>query len=110
LAEPPFEKTIEGLKLRLRVTPKARRNEIGPFVANAQGNAVLKVAVTAPPADGRANKAVVALLAKTWRLPKSAIDIARGTHDRNKVALIHCDAGVLMAALDRHLEQGTDDP
>lgn len=98
------------MALLLRVTPKAKRNAIGPVVADALGSAVLKVAVTAPPADDRANKAVVALLAKAWRLPKRAIRITRGAHDRDKVVLIDCDAGGLMAALHPAREQGTNLP
>jgi uncharacterized protein YggU (UPF0235/DUF167 family) len=44
----------------------------------------LKVLVTAPPEDGRANEAVVALLAGEWRLPKSAFAVIRGSASRHK--------------------------
>ncbi len=44
----------------------------------------LKAHVAAPPEDGRANDAVVALLAGAWRLPKSSFDVIRGASARQK--------------------------
>jgi uncharacterized protein len=63
----------------LRVQPRARRTalELTP-----EGG--LKVAVTAPPEDGRANEAIMAVLAESWRLPKSAFEIVHGATARNK--------------------------
>ena len=66
----PFTVLNGRLRLRLRVTPKASADRIGSVVADETGAAWLQVAVTAMPEGGRANKAVVALLAKRWRLPK----------------------------------------
>ena len=51
--------------------------------------------VTAVPEDGKANKAVIALLAKRLKLPKSAIDIASGATDRRKTLLIDGDPALL---------------
>ena len=81
----------------------------GPVVADSKGSGVLKLAVTAPPAGGRANSAVVEVLAKTWHLPKRAIEITRGAHDRDKATLIHGDTEALMATLTAWLnDNGTD--
>ncbi len=52
----------------LRVQPRARRAAL-----EASGGA-LKAQVTAPPEDGKANQAVIALLADAWHLPKSSFD------------------------------------
>ena len=49
------------------------------------GTQALKVSVTEIPEDGRANAAVIKLLAKEWGVPKSAIRLVRGDADRNKV-------------------------
>ncbi len=54
----------------------------------ADGVAVLKIAVTAVPEAGKANTQMIDLLAKAWRLPKSAFRLARGTTARNKTVQI----------------------
>ncbi|MCI0438830.1 MAG: DUF167 domain-containing protein [Chloroflexi bacterium] len=66
--------------LQVRVQPKSRRDA----VEIAEGGK-LKVYVTAAPEDGRANDAVVALLAKRLGVSKSAISIVRGHRSRDKV-------------------------
>lgn len=55
---------------------------------DVDGNVVLKVAVTAPPEDGKANKALIKLLAKAWKLPKGAMTIKKGAKDRRKTLFI----------------------
>ncbi len=61
---------------------------IGEVVADRQGCGVLKVAVTAVPEKGNANTAVIALLAKSWKLRKSDIEVVRGATQRTKTILI----------------------
>ena len=70
--------------IRIRLTPKAARNYIGDWVRNADGDPMLKVYVTAVPEDGKANSALINLLAKEWRLPKQSVEIIRGHTDRTK--------------------------
>ena len=67
------------MKLRVRVRPGARRNAI----EGERGGALL-VSVTAPADRGRANEAVVALLAETAGVPKSTIEIRSGAGSRDK--------------------------
>lgn len=62
----------------LRVQPRARRAAL-----EASGGA-LKAQVTAPPEDGKANQAVIALLADAWHLPKSSFDVIKGQTARAK--------------------------
>tara|TARA_R110000787_G_scaffold10415_7_gene35370 strand:+ start:16116 stop:16442 length:327 start_codon:yes stop_codon:yes gene_type:complete len=83
-----FSLVDDGLHLQTRVTPKAARNAIGDVVADGQGSGVLKVAVTAVPEKGNANAAVIALLAKSWKLRKSDIEVVRGATQRTKTILI----------------------
>lgn len=97
---PPYAVTAAGLSLSLRVTPKARRNRIEGVVDEADGGTALKVAVTAVPEDGKANAAVIALLAKEWRLAKSAFTVARGAGNRRKTVAIEGDAAALKKRLD----------
>lgn len=83
------KRTEKGLQIRIRLTPRAARDAIGPWMEDARGEPVLKVAVTAAPEKGRANAALIALLAKSWRLPKSAIVLVTGETDRNKTLLLN---------------------
>lgn len=74
--------------ITVRLTPKASRNEIRGWAKDAGGNSVLKVSVTAVPEKGRANEALVALLAEKWDIPKRSIILLRGGTDRTKLLLI----------------------
>lgn len=93
----------EGVRVRVRLQPRARRERIEGVVAAADGRVALKVAVTAPPEDGKANAALVALLGKSWRLPKSAIEIVGGASDRRKTLLLRGDPASLQATLSAFL-------
>ncbi len=73
----------EGATLALRVQPKAKRNGV---LGEQSGS--LKVAVTAPPEDGRANEAVIALLREEFKLQRSQVALLSGQTNRNKVVLI----------------------
>ena len=72
-----------SLLLRLHVQPRAAANAL----AGLQGDA-LKLRLTTPPVDGKANKAVIAYLAKFFRLPKSALVIKSGQQSRIKTVVI----------------------
>ncbi len=79
-----------GLTIALKVTPRARRNAVGAFVADADGER-LAVSVTEAPEKGAANAAVIKLLARAWRFRKSDMSIIRGETDRRKTLLIKGD-------------------
>lgn len=89
--------------MAIRLTPRASRDRIDGVVVDAKGKGVLRVAVTAVPEQGRANKALVKLLAKEWKLAKSDLTLVRGANDRDKTLLIiSADGGDL-----RRLEKWT---
>ena len=71
------------LLLHLHVQPRAAANGL----AGIQGD-VLKLRLTTPPVDGKANKAVIAYLAKLFHLPKSALSIKSGQQSRMKTVTI----------------------
>ena len=98
----PFSKAPGGTFLNLRLTPKASENRIGPVVTDADGEAVLKVAVTAPPEDGKANKAMIKLLAQSWRLPKTALSVKKGATGRRKTLLIDAPVAELLKRVDKN--------
>jgi uncharacterized protein (TIGR00251 family) len=81
--------------LQVRVTPRARRSAIGEV-----SEGVLAVRLAAPPVEGAANKALIALLAKALAVPKSRIRIESGEHSRQKrVRILGLDAEAAVARL-----------
>ncbi len=72
-----------GVRLALKVVPGASRDRIVGVLGDA-----LKIAVSKPPADGAANKAVIQLLARHLALPAAAITITRGHANPRKEVLI----------------------
>ncbi len=85
--------------MALRVQPGAGRNGVDGVAAGADGSPVLKLRVTAPPEDGKANAAVIKILAKAWKVPKGSIEITAGAGGRNKTVLVAGDPTALMRRL-----------
>jgi uncharacterized protein (TIGR00251 family) len=68
------------LTLHLRIQPKASRDAlIGPYSENEY-----KIAITAPPVDGKANRHLLKFLAKTFGLPACRIELISGKNSRSK--------------------------
>ena len=88
----------DGVRVAIRLTPRARADRIDGIAASADGGFVLKVAVTAPPVENRANDALIAAIAKAWGLPRRDISIVGGSKSRNKIVHI---AGEPRALLQR---------
>ena len=81
-------KCIIGLQnnscvLNVYVQPRASKNR----VAGVHNDSV-KICITAPPVENKANEAVIRLIAGLFNLPKSAVSIKSGKHGRNKKVLI----------------------
>ncbi len=85
MTQPRFEFQAEGEKVTfwLRVRPRARRERL---MADPQGR--LRLQVTAPPVAGEANDACIHYLARSLRLPKSAIEIVTGHGSTRKLLRI----------------------
>jgi len=73
----------ESCTIKVRVQPKSSRNQVDGFQDGA-----LRVRVTAAPAEGQANAAVIAILAKTLGVSKSRLEIIRGYSSRDKVVSV----------------------
>ena len=86
----------DGALLRLRVTPRAARDEVTGW----REPGVLAVRVTAPPVDGEANRAVAAVLARALRVPPSTVTVVRGERGRDKVVRV---AGLGMGEIEARL-------
>ena len=76
-----------GVTLAVRAQPGAKRMAISGIYGEG-ATAQLKVAVHAPPLEGRANSALIEYLAETFSLPRGAVEILSGEGSRNKVVLL----------------------
>ena len=101
----PFRVVAGGLEVQLKVTPKAAHERIEDLKPTADGGVRLAVKVTAPPDKGKANQAVVRLLAGAWSLPGSRLAVIAGVSDRNKTLLIAGADAELKGRLDRWLAE-----
>lgn len=79
-----------GLALAVRVTPRSSREALGPGTDD-----YLAARLTAPPVEGAANVALVALVAKTFGVPKRDVSILAGETGRLKRLLVAGDAAAL---------------
>ena len=91
----------DGVLVPVRLTPKAGRSRIIGVKADADGTRRLAVSVTAVPEHGKANGALIGLLAKTWKLPKSAFSIKSGATARIKTVLVTGQPDSILARIDK---------
>ena len=89
------------MRLRVRLTPKGGRDAIEGWWSDSDGRMALKARVAAPPEDGKANAALVGLLARALDVKKSDVRIASGTASRLKTIEIDGDEAALTARLGR---------
>ena len=94
-------RTETHLDLRIRVTPNAGQDALTGIAASADGQSHLCARVRAVPDKGKANAALIALLAKTWRVPKSNISVVRGATSRLKTIRIEAAKDMLNHTLEQ---------
>lgn len=75
-----LHESASGITFAVKVKPRSKKSAIVGELGNA-----LKVALTAPPVDGRANQACIEFFADLLNLPRSAVTIVSGQSSRNKV-------------------------
>ncbi len=93
----PVNQTDEGATFAVKVHPRAKKNAITGELGDA-----LKVSLTAPAVEGRANQACIEFFAKLLKVPRSSVTIASGQTSRNKVIRV---AGLTAQSVrDRLLE------
>jgi len=96
-----LKEDARGCLLPVRAQPGARKNAV---VGEHAGS--LKVAVTAPPQDGRANKALISVLSEALGLKRSQLSLVGGDSSRDKKFLVHgVTATDLMTRLQRWLPE-----
>ncbi|HVW77999.1 MAG TPA: DUF167 domain-containing protein [Alloacidobacterium sp.] len=91
-----FKESAAGVSFAVRVQPRARRTALAGVLDGA-----IKIALAAPPVDGKANEALIRFLAELLGVSRSAVEIVSGDTSRNKVVRI---SGVSIEQLQQRLE------
>jgi hypothetical protein len=95
----PLAAAPGGVRIAVRLTPRGRADRIDGVARLADGTAVLKASVGAPPADGRANEALLRLLATEWGLARRDLTIVAGARSRNKSIHVAGDPAALLTRI-----------
>jgi len=96
-----LRESASGVTLAVRVQPGAKKTAINGVYGEGAA-AQLKIAVHAPPLEGRANLALIAFLAETFSLPRNAVELVTGELSRSKVFLLR---GVTRAKAETQLAE-----
>ena len=97
----PVRDSAQGATFTVRVQPRAKRNAIVAEMGDA-----LKIALTAPPVEGKANQACIAFLAEVLDVPRSSVTIAAGESSRNKLIRV---SGITAAQVELRLRESASD-
>jgi uncharacterized protein len=91
----------KGAALAVRVTPRASKNEIVDILSDG----TVKVHLTAPPLEGKANEALLKFLAKVLEIPVKQLEIVAGANGRDKlISVIDMDARTVHKKIVDHME------
>ena len=93
----PVTESSKGISFSIRIHPRARKNAITGVIGDA-----LKLALTAPPVEGRANQAVIEFFAELFEIPRSSVTITSGETSRKKQVRI---AGLTRATVATRLSE-----
>jgi len=80
-----IKQTKDGLITNIKISPNAKKNEI------VKDGALIKVKIAAQPVDGKANKTLIEFLSKTFKIPKTSIQILKGETSKEKTILFKTD-------------------
>ncbi len=104
-----FKKTTKGITLRLKVSPRSRVSEIMEIQDDETPSLfqekILKISLKEPPEKGRANAALIKLLSRTWKIPKTDLHLLTGETSSLKVLLIKGEPEDLQKTLEKWLEE-----
>jgi uncharacterized protein (TIGR00251 family) len=95
----PWRSSADGVRVALRVTPRGGRDDVDGIEQLSDGPSVLKVRVRAVADGGEANRAVLALLAKSLGVPKASVTLLSGATSRLKQIAVEGDPIRLAEAL-----------
>lgn len=93
-----------GLRIRVHAKPGAGRNAFEGLRREADGGVALKLLIRAAPEGGKANAAIVKLLAGEWKLPQGSFRLVAGASDRRKTLHLEGEPKLLLARLEGWLK------
>jgi uncharacterized protein len=93
----PIQNSRDGISFAVKVHPRAKKNAITGYVGDA-----LKLSLTSPALEGRANEACVEFFAKLFQVSRSSVTIAAGEKSRNKTVRI---TGVTATCVSKRLQE-----
>jgi len=97
-----FHDGKSGAALAIRVTPRASRDEIAEIMPDGS----IRVRLTAPPVEGKANKALIKFLSKVLGVPPSRLEIIAGETGRDKlISVVDMDAETAQRKILEHLKK-----
>jgi hypothetical protein len=89
-----------GAALAVRVTPRASKNKIVDILSDG----TVKVHLTAPPVEGKANAALIKFLAKVLDVPQNQLEVVAGTGGRDKlISVLNMDSDTLHKKIVNHI-------
>ena len=101
----PFAAARDGMRLAIRLTPRAGSNRLLGLIEDGHGGWAIKASVTAPPVEGEANAALITLLARQLDLKPRDLAIASGSQkSRLKIVELHGDPATLRPLLLERLK------
>lgn len=96
----PWQASSDHLRLSVRLTPNGGRDAIDGIESGSDGECYLKARVSVAPEKGKANKALIALVAKSLGISKSSLSLVSGDTARKKILRIEGDPEDLAKRLD----------
>jgi uncharacterized protein (TIGR00251 family) len=90
----------DHVRLSVRLTPNGGRDAVDGWETGADGESYLKARVSDPPDKGKANKALILLIAKTSGVAKSAVSLLSGDTQRKKILRIEGDPEDIISRLE----------
>jgi uncharacterized protein (TIGR00251 family) len=103
LPDGPLSLKGNGVQVEIRLSPGAKANRLTGIADAAGGRRVIKATVASPPKDGRANEALLQLLAQSWCLPRRDLSIVRGFMSRNKAIHVAGDPQQLIRKISAEI-------
>jgi len=88
-----------GVTIAVKLTPSASKDAFVRVDQNADGKKELRASVTAVPEKGKANAALIKLISKKLRIPKSSLQLIKGAQSQHKTILIEGPPGEILSQL-----------
>jgi hypothetical protein len=88
-----IQQDVDGVTFSVKVHPRARRERISGMVGDS-----LKVELTSPPVEGKANEACIRFFAEFLKVPRSSVTIAAGISNRKKIIRV---VGITVSEVER---------